>query len=140
MGFPSGENIPHKNRTGQRETRFGHPGTLGIGCTQCETGSPRDFGLCIRLCRIGVMAHDTYESPLASRNASKEMLRFFSPQHKFGLWRRLWIELARGERELGLSRISAKAVEQMAAAVDDIDFEFAADAEQRRRHHGMAHG
>ena len=48
--------------------------------------------------------YQTYESPLAARNASKEMLRLFSPQYKFGLWRRLWLELARCERELGLSR------------------------------------
>ncbi len=37
------------------------------------------------------MDHDTYESPLASRNASKEMLKLFSPNHKFGLWRKLWL-------------------------------------------------
>ena len=66
--------------------------------------------------------HETYESPLASRNASKEMLRLFSPQTKFSLWRKLWVELARAERELGVSRISAEAIEQMAAKVDDIDF------------------
>src|SRR5688500_5607361 len=39
------------------------------------------------------MSHDTYQSPLATRNASPEMLRLFSPRHKFGLWRRLWLEL-----------------------------------------------
>ncbi len=55
-------------------------------------------------------AYDTYESPLAARNASPEMLRLFSPQHKFGLWRRLWLELARCERELGVSRISEDAL------------------------------
>ena len=52
------------------------------------------------------MSHDTYESPLATRNASREMLRIFSPQHKFGLWRRLWVELARAEAQLGVSRIT----------------------------------
>ena len=56
------------------------------------------------------MAYDTYESPLASRNASKEMLRLFSPQHKFGLWRQLWLELARAERELGITRITEEAI------------------------------
>src|SRR5690242_18779135 len=77
----------------------------------------------------------TYESPLAARNASKEMLRLFSPQHKFGLWRRLWLELARAERELGLqSRISDDALRQMEAKLDDIDFARAADWEKRLRH------
>src|SRR5256885_10008633 len=81
----------------------------------------------------------TYESPLASRNASLEMLRLFSPQHKFGLWRRLWLELARCERELGLARISDEALRQMEAKLDDIDFDKAAEWEKRLRHDVMAH-
>src|SRR4051794_17862146 len=85
------------------------------------------------------MPHDTYESPLASRNASKEMLRLFSPQHKFGLWRRLWVELARAERELGITRITDEAIRQMEANVDQIDFARAADWEKRLRHDVMAH-
>src|SRR5687767_7090487 len=84
-------------------------------------------------------AHDTYESPLATRNASPEMLRLFSAQHKFGLWRRLWLELARAEKELGLDRIDDDALRQMAAHVDDIDFAKAADWEKRLRHDVMAH-
>lgn len=83
--------------------------------------------------------HDTYESPLASRNASPEMLRLFSPRKKFGLWRRLWLELARSERELGLTRITADALQQMEANLDNIDFNRAADWEKRLRHDVMAH-
>src|SRR3954470_20710413 len=85
------------------------------------------------------MSNDTYESPLASRNASKEVLRLFSPQHKFGLWRRLWVDLARAEAELGISRITEEAIAQMAAKVDEIDFDRAADWEKRLRHDVMAH-
>jgi adenylosuccinate lyase len=85
------------------------------------------------------MPHDTYESPLVSRNASPQMLRLFSPRHKFGLWRRLWLELARCQRELGLSRISGEALSQMEANVDEIDFARAAHWEQRMRHDVMAH-
>jgi adenylosuccinate lyase len=85
------------------------------------------------------MPYDTYESPLASRNASKEMLRLFSPQHKFSLWRRLWVELARAERELGVTRISEPAIAEMEAKVDEIDFARAADWEKRLRHDVMAH-
>src|SRR3954467_14237763 len=83
--------------------------------------------------------YDTYESPLASRNASPEMLRLFSPQHKFGLWRRLWLELARCERELGLERISPDALRQMESKLDEIDFAAAAQWEKRLRHDVMAH-
>ena len=82
---------------------------------------------------------DQYESPLATRNASEEMLRLFSPRKKFGLWRRLWLQLARCQRELGLSRISPEALIQMEQALDDIDFAKAAQWEKRVRHDVMAH-
>jgi adenylosuccinate lyase len=82
---------------------------------------------------------DTYESPLAARNAGPEMLRLFSPRHKFSLWRRLWLELARAEQELGIARITAEALRQMEAKLDDIDFARAADWEKRLRHDVMAH-
>src|SRR5438093_5826522 len=85
------------------------------------------------------MSHEIYESPLVTRNASTQMLRLFSPANKFGLWRRLWVELARAERELGVARISAEAIAQMQAKVDDIDFDRAADWEKRLRHDVMAH-
>ena len=85
------------------------------------------------------MAYDIYESPLVSRNASREMLRLFSPSYKFGLWRRLWLALARGQRELGLTRITAQALEQMEKALDDIDFSKAKEWESRLRHDVMAH-
>jgi adenylosuccinate lyase len=85
------------------------------------------------------MHNDTYESPLATRNASTQMLRLFSPAKKFGLWRRLWLELARCEKELGVSRISSDAISQMEAKLDDIDFAGAASWEKRLRHDVMAH-
>src|SRR3989454_8368166 len=85
------------------------------------------------------MPSDTYESPLASRNSSPEMLRLFSPQHKFSLWRKLWLELARVERELGITRITPEALSQMERAVDQIDFKKAAEWEKRLRHDVMAH-
>ena len=91
------------------------------------------------------MDHDIYESPLVTRNASAEMLRLFSPRYKFGLWRRLWLELARCERELGLKnqdgseRISSAALSQMEAALDKIDFGRAAEWERIKRHDVMAH-
>lgn len=85
------------------------------------------------------MNPETYESPLATRNASAEMLRLFSPQHKFGLWRRVWLALARAQRSLGITRISDEAIRQMESHLDDIDFARAADWEKRLRHDVMAH-
>ena len=84
-------------------------------------------------------AHDTYVSPLASRNSSPEMLKLFSSSNKFGLWRRLWLELARCERDLGIDRITPDALKQMESKLDDIDFNAAAAWEKRLRHDVMAH-
>ena len=67
------------------------------------------------------------------------MLELFSPRYKFGLWRRLWLELARGQRELGLTRITPLALEQMEGALDEIDFAKAKEWESRLRHDVMAH-
>jgi adenylosuccinate lyase len=44
--------------------------------------------------------YDTYSSPLASRNASAEMLRLWSPRHKFNTWRRIWLAVAEAQHEL----------------------------------------
>lgn len=80
----------------------------------------------------------SYESPLASRYASREMLYLFSPQKKFSTWRRLWIALARAEMKLGLP-ITAEQIAEMEAHIDDIDFELAAKKESELRHDVMAH-
>ncbi len=44
--------------------------------------------------------NDTYTSPLASRNASPEMLRLWSPRHKFNTWRRVWLAVAEAQYEV----------------------------------------
>jgi adenylosuccinate lyase len=80
----------------------------------------------------------TYVSPLVERNASREMAELFGPATKFGLWRRLWLELARAEKQLGL-KISQAQINEMAAHLDDIDFAKAAEYEKKFRHDVMAH-
>ena len=45
---------------------------------------------------------DRYESPLASRYASDDMLHLFSPDMRFETWRRLWVSLAKAQHALGL--------------------------------------
>ncbi|HEX2780929.1 MAG TPA: adenylosuccinate lyase [Gemmatimonadaceae bacterium] len=81
---------------------------------------------------------ERYSSPLAERYASKAMLRLWSPQTRHGLWRRLWLALAEGERELGVG-IPDEALAQMRAHLDDIDFTKVASYEKRFRHDVMAH-
>jgi adenylosuccinate lyase len=84
------------------------------------------------------MPTDRYDSPLASRYASPEMQRLFSDDVKFSTWRRLWLELARAERSLGLA-ITQEQVDELAAHLTDIDWELAAREEKRCRHDVMAH-
>lgn len=84
------------------------------------------------------MSHLTYENPLISRYASQEMSQIWSAQKKHSTWRRLWVALAESQHEMGLP-VTREQVESLRAAVDDIDFEFAAKEEKKRRHDVMAH-
>ncbi len=83
-------------------------------------------------------SHDRYVHPLSDRYASREMQEIFSPARRFGTWRRLWLALAEGEHELGLS-VSEDALDDMRAALDTLDLERAAEYERRFRHDVMAH-
>ncbi len=67
------------------------------------------------------------------------MLRLLSDATKFGHWRRLWLALAEGERELGIDRITEAALDDMRGHLDDIDYDVAAGHERRLRHDVMAH-
>ncbi len=84
------------------------------------------------------MSEDTYSSPWETRYASEGMLRIFSDRNKYGLWRRLWVALAEGQKDLGLV-ITRDQIDQMRAYVDQIDFEEALRQEERCKHDVMAH-
>ena len=81
---------------------------------------------------------DRFESPLSGRYASEFMLELFSEQHRIGLWRRLWLSLAKAERALGLP-VTEEQIEELAAHLDDINFEDAEAREKVVRHDVMAH-
>ena len=84
------------------------------------------------------MIKDTYESPLSSRYASKEMKYIFSPDKKFKTWRKLWIALAESEMELGLPITQAQ-IDELKAHADDINYEVAQAREKEVRHDVMSH-
>ncbi|QAT63390.1 adenylosuccinate lyase [Acidilutibacter cellobiosedens] len=81
---------------------------------------------------------NTYESPFNTRYASKEMQYLFSPDMKFKTWRRLWIALAKAEKELGLN-ITEEQIDEMISHKDDINYEEAEEREREVRHDVMAH-
>ena len=80
----------------------------------------------------------SYESPLASRYASKYMLHLFSPDMRFETWRRLWVSLAKAQHALGLPVTQAQ-VDELAAHVSPIDYDVVSAREKEVRHDVMAH-
>ena len=79
-----------------------------------------------------------YNNPLNTRYASKEMSYLFSDQYKFRTYRKLWIALAKGQKELGLA-ITEEQIQELEDHVDDIDFKRVKDIEREVRHDVMAH-
>lgn len=80
----------------------------------------------------------TYETPLNSRYASKEMQYLFSPDKKFKTWRQLWIALAESEKELGLP-ITETQIQELRSHAEEINYETAEEREKLVRHDVMSH-
>lgn len=81
---------------------------------------------------------DTYISPFSTRYASSEMQHIFSENFKFRTWRRLWIALAKAERQLGLN-ISEEQIAELEKNADNIDYQTAEQREKEVRHDVMSH-
>ena len=84
------------------------------------------------------MSKPYYESPLEGRYAGDQMRRIFSPDHRYGTWRRLWLALARGEHALGLPVTEAQ-LSELSRHLEDIDYEAVSAYEKQVRHDVMAH-
>lgn len=80
----------------------------------------------------------TYQSPFSTRYGSKEMRFLFSPHFKYSTWRKLWIALAEGERELGLP-ISQDQIDEMIANCEKINLDKADEYERKFHHDVVAH-
>jgi adenylosuccinate lyase len=80
---------------------------------------------------------ERFEHPLATRYASKAMVRLLSPLYRMRVWRRLWIALAEGEAELGLP-IRPEQLAELRATQDNVDLEAIARHEAALRHDVMA--
>lgn len=87
------------------------------------------------------MSNDKYATPLSSRYASEEMSHVFSLRNRFSTWRKLWLNLAIAERELGLDVITEEAIEQMKQhlQITDEEIKLASIEEAKVRHDVMAH-
>ncbi|RLV86309.1 Adenylosuccinate lyase [Meyerozyma sp. JA9] len=87
------------------------------------------------------MSNDKYSTPLSSRYASEEMSSIFSLRNRFSTWRKLWLNLAIAEKQVGLDVISDEAITQMKnhLTITDEEIEAAAKEEAIVRHDVMAH-
>ena len=81
--------------------------------------------------------NERYVSPLSTRYGSPEMQALFSSKTRVVTFRRLWIALARAEKELGLAIGDEQIAEMEAHLYDDTELAAAAH-EKRLRHDVMA--
>ena len=84
------------------------------------------------------MEHDRYISPFETRYASKEMQFVFSEDNKFKTWRKLWIALAKAEKEQGLD-ITDEQIAELEKNKDSINYDDAIAREKECRHDVMSH-
>lgn len=93
--------------------------------------------------KVGGMAvkheEDFFRTPLSARYGCEEMSANWSDNKKFSTWRKLWLELARAEKTLGLEITEEQIGELEWAVSERIDFKVAAEEEKKRRHDVMAH-
>ncbi|MBQ7726197.1 MAG: adenylosuccinate lyase, partial [Clostridia bacterium] len=82
--------------------------------------------------------HDIYISPFSTRYASREMQHIFSENFKFRTWRKLWIALAKAEKQLGLA-ITDEQIAELERFQNDINYETAVAREKQVRHDVMSH-
>lgn len=80
---------------------------------------------------------ERFEHPLATRYASKAMVRLLSPLYRQRVWRRLWIALAESEKELGLP-VTEPQITELRATQDAVDLDAIAKHEAALRHDVMA--
>ncbi len=81
---------------------------------------------------------DGYLSPLSTRYASPEMQSVFSENFKFRTWRKLWIALAKAEKQMGLN-ITDEQIAELEKYKYDINYDVAEAREREVRHDVMSH-
>jgi len=75
---------------------------------------------------------------LFKRYASDEILNLFSEKNRAITWRKIWIALARAEKELGIP-IPEEAINEMEDKANEIDFKRISEIEKETKHDVMAH-
>ena len=86
----------------------------------------------------GIWDNEPMENAALKRYASPEMLKIFSDENRYRTWRRIWLALAAGQKELGLD-IPGEALTQMEQNLDTLDLDRVAVLEKDFKHDVMAH-
>src|SRR5687767_962163 len=85
-------------------------------------------------------ALDSYVSPLAQRNASREMQEVWSPRHRYTLWRKVWLAVAEAQMDaaLPITREQTGAIRAHVNITEE-DIKRAFQHEEKLKHDVMAH-
>ncbi|NTU74373.1 adenylosuccinate lyase, partial [Candidatus Roizmanbacteria bacterium] len=75
---------------------------------------------------------DSYLSPFSWRYGSDEMRSIFSEAHKYELWRKIWVALAKAENKYGL--VSPEELADLEAHEKNIDIERILEIELETKH------
>lgn len=82
--------------------------------------------------------NNIYVTPLSERYASNEMNKLWSNNTKYFTWRKLWVALAKTEKELGIN-ITENQINEMEKNIENIDYNIVKKREKECRHDVMAH-
>lgn len=77
-----------------------------------------------------------YQSVFSWRYGSEEMRGVFSEEHKYVLWRKIWVALAEAEKDAGL--VSEKELADLKQHQEDIDIDRILEIEKETRHDVVA--
>jgi adenylosuccinate lyase len=78
------------------------------------------------------------DDPIRERYASKEMVRIFSSEHRYKLWRKLWVILAEEQKKLGLP-ITDTQIDELKKYENELNLDVAEEFEKKFKHDVMAH-
>src|SRR3989338_6389971 len=78
------------------------------------------------------------DDPIRERYASKEIVAIFSSEHRYKLWRKLWITLAEAQKELGLP-ITNEQIKELKEYENTLNLDVAEEFEKKFKHDIMAH-
>jgi len=78
----------------------------------------------------------TYQSPFTWRYGSNDMRDVFSELHKYKLWRRIWVALAKAEYQAGL--VNKKELNDLISHEEEIDIDRILEIEKETRHDVVA--